>query len=302
MILVLPLLTACIEYGLEDPDSEVQQSVVVTEYFEQESLSGLDLLFVVDATPSMAEEQDALAQAASDLLTGLLGWQLSWQIGVVSMDLREEGLLRGRPWVITPSTPDSGQALRLALQVGSSGLPPSAGMEAALLALDPENTANLGFRRPDAALHVVFVSDGDDQSDVGVDAAFLAWMQEEAETSGRRAVASAVVGDVPGGCEGETGSATPGARYAAVSTQLGGAVQSVCTGSFSDVAAQISLLGQEGHREFVLQAEPLPGSLRVFVDGTRATGWILEGTSVVFEEAPIAGAGIRAEYRIGEAP
>ena len=300
MIQVLPLLLACVEYGLEDPDSEVQQSVVVTEYFDQESLSGLDLLFVVDATPSMAEEQDALSLAANELLNGLLGWQLSWQIGVVSMDLREQGQLRGRPWVITPHAPDPGQALRLALQVGSSGLPPSAGMEAALLALDPENTANLGFRRPDAALHVVFVSDGDDQSAAEVDSTFLAWMQAEAEASGRRAVASAVVGDVPGGCEGEAGSATPGTRYAAVSSALGGVVQSVCAGSFSDVASQISLLGQEGRREFVLQAEPLPDSLRIFVDGTRATNWTLEGTTVLFEEAPPAGADIRADYRIGE--
>ncbi len=300
MIVVLPLLMACTEYGLEDPDSEVQQSVMVTEHFDQESLSGLDLLFVVDATPSMAEEQDALALAANDLLTGLLGWQLSWQIGVVSMDLREQGQLRGRPWVITPSTPDPGHALRLALQVGSSGLPPSAGMEAALLALNPENAANLGFRRADAALHVVFVSDGDDQSEAAVDAVFLAWMQAEAEATGRRAVASAVVGDVPGGCEGEAGSATPGARYAAVSTQLGGAVQSVCAGSFSDVAAQISVMGGEGRREFVLQAEPLSESLRVFVDGARSTAWKLDGRTLVFDEAPPAGADIRVEYRIGE--
>jgi hypothetical protein len=301
MTCLLPLLLACVEYGLEDPDSQVQRSAAVTEYFNQESLSGLDLLFVVDATPSMAEEQGALAEAAKGLLTGLFGWQLSWQIGVVSMDLREEGRLRGRPWVITPSAADPEGALALALQVGSSGLPPSAGMEVALLALEPDNFANLGFRRPDAALHVVFVSDGDDQSAADVDARFLAWMQAEAEASGRRVVASAVVGDVPGGCEGEAGSATPGARYAAVAQSLGGAVQSVCAGSFSDVASQISLLGQEGSREFMLQAEPLAGSLRVFVDGERSSGWSLDGQRLIFEEAPVAGADIRVEYRIGEA-
>ena len=72
---------------------------------------------------------------------------------------------------------------------------------------------NVGFRRPDAALHVVFISDGDDESgdvlgDHPVDA-FLGLLAAEESRTGRAARASAVVGDVPDGCTGDDGAALP---------------------------------------------------------------------------------------------
>ena len=54
-----------------------------------------------------------------------------------------------------------------AARVGTSGAPPESGLAAAWLALTEPNISgsNRGFRRPDALLHIVFVSDNDDQSD-----------------------------------------------------------------------------------------------------------------------------------------
>ena len=65
---------------------------------------GVDLLFVVDDTASMAQEQAALAADFESLANQLDAAQVAWQVGAVttSMDGADAGLLQGSPWILTP--------------------------------------------------------------------------------------------------------------------------------------------------------------------------------------------------------
>lgn len=303
------LLLGCVEYGLGDPDATVVPDVAVTETFQQAPLPGLDVLFVVDSTGSMAEEQAGLSGAVDRFLDGLLDLGVSYQVGVTTTDPADAGALQGRPWIITPSTPDPAGALAAALQVGVASVPPSAGLDGAARALADATGVNLGFRRDDAALHVVFIADGDDASGdwLGADpvAGFAALMVAEAARTGRAAVASAVVGDVPSGCSGPGGTALPGTRYAAVAEATGGEVVSICTANFGEVVDAITPGGVEFATEFVLQESPAEGSVTVSVDGERQeSGWSVDyaAPSVVFAVSPPAGSAIEVRYLLAERP
>ena len=311
LLLPLSLLAGCSDFFIRSQDPVVVEAVVVEERFVQEGLPELDLLFVIDDTSSMASEQVRLLEALEALPALLDEAGLSWQIGVVSMDLSQEdaGLLQGAPWIITPEVDDPEDALRRAADLGTTGRPPEAGLAAAVLALSEplRSTANRAFRRSTAALHVVVVSDADDDSadfleDPGAD--LLSLLLAEEGLSGQPARLSAVVGPEPSGCNGEDGStATAGSTYLAVAEASGGTVESICEVDFAPVLAAIGELPISWPDTFWLQAEPVPATLRVSLDGVRQDeGWALmdEPWAIVFTLAPDPGAEVVVRYEVAE--
>jgi hypothetical protein len=159
----------------------------------------LDLLFVVDNSSSMLDQQQALAAAFPrmiDALTQLDGALPNLHIGVVTSDLgtsaldgappappvgigtgaceqtgddgvlRTSALLSTNPTFIDTGTPNFGGALAEAFQdlavVGTEGCGFEQHLGAAARAVT--HPANAGFLRPTANLAVVFIADEDDCS------------------------------------------------------------------------------------------------------------------------------------------
>jgi len=301
---VLLWLQGCLDYGLGDPDRTAVAPLPVTERFVQSGYARVDVLLVVDGTGSMAEEQAGFAGAAQRFLDRLEALGVDYQVGVTTMDPADGGALQGRPWIITPAAEDPAAALADALRVGTDSTGPSAGLDVAALALEDAGGTNLGFLRSDAALHLVFVSDADDESAevLGADpvAALEARLAARAELTGREVVASAVVGDAPDGCTGPGGTALPGLRYLDLAARTGGASLSICVSDFSPVVEAMGGVAVEWPVRFELQAEPVAGSVWVEVDGARADGWSLETDppAVVFDLAPSGGAEILVHYTL----
>lgn len=303
-------LSACIlEFGIDpiDPPDPPRSLVAVEDVFVQEPLPAVDLLFVVDDTASMEQEQGALAEQFSTLTARLDSEGVAWQIGVTSTDMLspDSGALRGAPYVLTPSTPDAQAAFDAAVHVGIEGLGPEAGLAAAVRALDLSvpGDANAGFRRPGAILHVVFVSDADDQSDawLGPDpvGAFLDRMAQEA-MDGVPAVASAVVGDVPSGCSSALGSAQPGFRYADAA-ESGGSAVSICDADFSQLTDAIGSVSVAYPSAFALSRVPATSTVQVELDGVGSVeGWVLEldPPTVVFAAPPAPATHIAVRYLV----
>ena len=299
----------CGEFGVSDHDEAVQNPIFVEDSFVQAPLPKLDVLWVIDDTPSMAEEQIALAEALSTFTDALSQADLAWQVGVVRTDISGEdaGVLQGLPWVITPSLDDPAGALAEAAAVGLAGQPPESGVAAAWLALSEplRNGLNSGLRRSDAALHIVIVSDSDDASDRLLggrpDEAFALFLASEESRTGQPATLSAVVGDAPGGCAGQSGVAREGARYIAVADASGGTVQSICEPSFTSVISAIASNTVPWTLRFELSEEPVLTTVRVQVDGRRQDeGWELQTSpaAVLFELAPDPGAEIQVRYQV----
>lgn len=305
MLLWMLLGASCSDTGLNDPDDDVVEPVVVEERFVQAPWPELDVLFVVDATGSMAEEQAGIASAAPEFLARLDELGVLWQVGVTTTDLDDGGALQGRPWILTPSTEGAAALLADALLVGTDRPPPSAALDAATLALADADGLNLGFRRRDAALHVVFVSDADDESGevLGTDVVgnFLNVLAAEEAATAHPARASAVVDDGSGACDAPGYDTLPGTRFVQVAEESGGRVASICTDDFASVADALGDVGVEGGHLFPLQAVPADGSVVVEVDGARVTeGWIVDPAlpALLFAEPPPLDAIIVVTYEI----
>lgn|GEM_PF-1428260 len=301
-------LVGCTEFVLRDNPEPTDDEVEVTETFKQVDRPRVDLLFVVDNTASMEPARAALADAAESFVATLDADQLAWQLGVVSTDLDSHlsGVLQGEPWIITPATTDGPAALARALDV-APGQAPTGGLGAATRALtEPRrSTDNRGFRRPDAALHIVVISDADDQSGsvLGVEPAeaFLELLDDEATMSGHPTALSAVVGDPGTGCTGLAGTALPGDIYAEVAEASDGAVASICDADLGTVVRQLGTLVQDGTRRFELQAVPVPDTVRVEVDGVRLDGvWELDldPPAIVLDTPPPLGSALSVRYTI----
>jgi cysteine-rich repeat protein len=159
-----------------------------------------DILFVVDSSRSMCEEQINLRNSFQSFIDGLTAFaDVDFHIGVVTtdtLDPAESGRLRNTPVpitnsmdclvalpppqdcttglpnplpkILTPATIDIARTFRCIAQVGIGGWGIEAALGAVELALSPpllaDPTANAGFLRDDALLAIVFVGDEDDCS------------------------------------------------------------------------------------------------------------------------------------------
>jgi hypothetical protein len=125
------------------------------DYLEQVSGREVDVLFVVDNSGSMGEEQDNLSRNFSSFINVAQTWDADLHIGVVTTQIEgtirhpsagntDPGELVGSPRIITSSTPSIASAFERNANVGTSD-PGTAesGMESAHLALSDPNITNL---------------------------------------------------------------------------------------------------------------------------------------------------------------
>ena len=100
MSLVLTLMMAC------TPDNEISRRST-TDVFLQEPLSEVDILWVIDDSNSMAEEQLLVADGFEAFISSLAETNIDFHVGVVSTDMdlsnASRGVLLGNPTVLTDS-------------------------------------------------------------------------------------------------------------------------------------------------------------------------------------------------------
>lgn len=129
-----------------------------------------DILLVLDQSPSMIDEFTAIAGEV-EAIEASLG-DIDYHIGVVSMDT-DTADIRGRlqgsgtPRYLSPATDDLPTALTELLVATPDLSFFERGVGSAYLVLYemPDAPENVGFRREDAPLHIVFMSDEPDQTD-----------------------------------------------------------------------------------------------------------------------------------------
>ena len=136
---------------------------------------GLDLLLAVDTSSSMASELEGFAALVPPLLDALDA-TADLRVGVITLDMADaehQGRLvqtQGLRWV-DGQTPDADVRLFELLDLQPDGSGTAQGRDAVFEALwvhDQAGGANDGFVRDGAALHVVVLSDGSDDSALGL--------------------------------------------------------------------------------------------------------------------------------------
>ncbi len=299
--------------------------------FVQTSGQTVDVLFVVDNSGSMGEEQDNLSDNFADFINGAQAFQNDYQIGVVTTDMDSEqqsGRLRS-PRIMRRGAGVESQ-FRGAVDVGTNGSGTERGLAAAKAALsDPlafdtgvacANDAacvmpdrcvegvcggpNRGFVREEAALEVIFVSDEDDFSDASLNFYVDFLKNIKGFRNESRFHANAIVGARNGqaaSCTGPGGEASAGSRYVEVAQRTNGRVFSICEADFGRPLQEIGNRAFGLPVQFFLSRPADRQTIAVSVNGqARASGWSYDATSnsVVFDagSVPQPGQTVRVEY------
>ena len=299
-----PMLIPLVGQGVVNPFNE--------DKFTQ--LTKVDVLFVIDNSCSMSEEQSGLGANFASFIEPANNVGVDYQIATITTDvdncanpqtadrpaLVSQGqcgyfadgneLTANADWRIIDENdlPSPADAFGDVALQGVNGSASERGFEAARRALsDPLiNGWNGGFLRADADLSIVFVSDEEEQSQNTTD--FYVGFFRSIKGPSQSVTVSAVAGDTPDGCGGFQADA--GFRYMDAVTQTGGLYESICT---TDWAQTMQNIGASvfGYRlRFPLSQEADPSSLEVFVDSAPipAQWWTYQSQGNFLEFSPLA--------------
>jgi len=192
----------------------------------------VDVVFVVDSSRSMTRYQSTLSKSGAGFFETIAA--LDYHVGAISMDVSEPGqagilqLGLGERFV-TRRTPDPDAAFADMVQIGNDARSREAGIATAhlLIFVKPDAEENVGFRREGAPLHLVFVSDEDDQSDEDIVAdATEAFAGLDGGTRAHSLVAYEF---------------TTGERYLALTQTFGGLAAPIGSTDFTDFLDEVAL-------------------------------------------------------------
>ena len=297
------------------------------EVFLQEPTNMVDILWVVDNSQSMADEQAKIAERFDEFVTGINEAGVDWHIGVISTDLDNEdeaGLLLGDPSVLTLKTEDYRYRFQEMVQVGIGGSDMEKGIDAAYKALSQPRVSgvNDGFRRDGAMLMINYFSDENDCSDrdnlwgieddepcynhpgLLVPVVQLIDDYRELVSSGERLIVSAIVGpEISAGCEG----AKPGSRYQTMADAFGGFKGNICDTSFGEIMAELGLQAGGMKTSFILKNFAVESTIEVWIDDEPSLpdpdhGWTYDSQYHVLhfqgDGIPARGSRIQVEYEV----
>ncbi len=275
-----------------------------TDVFVQGAKPKLDILFVVDNSNSMKDEQDVLALGLPTLVekASLAGQVV--QMAVTTTDaIVDSGVMVGEPPFVDGKAID--EFLNRLSSIGLEGDLNERGLEAAWLALSGANVAadgpNAGFLRPDAELAIIFVSDEDDHSLNDEET----WVQRFGELKQLWTGVGVTVHSVVATSNDCSDLATIGSRYIAVSQAYSGQVVNICSPDFAEKFSLQGSLAFSVKDRFYPTYPPQPDTLQVRIDGSDCVeGWVWNPTAkaLIFDSSspcfPTGGAEVELDYQV----
>ena len=240
----------------------------VTDEFEQAGNNWTDVLWVVDNSCSMGEEQISLAVNFAAFLDIVEVLDIDYHIAVITTD---DPTFQGAVPIMTPSTPSVAQAFADAVNVGTTGSYIEQGYEMSAQALTPPLAApgghNDGFLREEAGLRVIYVSDEEDQSPDTV-TAYLQLLQG-LEVNPDHVILSGITGQLTG-CPG----AESAPRYEQGVADTDGISSSICDPNWVNTLSNLAWLSLSWQDTFALSDEPVQETIEVELNGVPVyAGW-----------------------------
>ena len=247
-----------------------------------------DIIFSVDQSCSMDDDQARLASNFNYFINELSNYTNDWQIIVANDD---DGCASQ---VLDPTV--SGYQSAFSSQVSRGG----GSYTESLLTVTSNavekavnGQCNHGFLRNDAMLHIIMVSDEPEQS-------ARTWDFYVNKVIGLKGDASlvkmsAIVGDYPGGCS----TADAGTGYYEAANYTNGEFLSICATSW---ASYMTALAEASVNQsaFSLSATPVESTIVVAVNGqNRTSGWYYEASAnsvIITENVPEGGDEVIIDY------
>ncbi len=289
------------------PDNEVVRQSH-SDLFYQEPTDRVDILWVVDNSLSMSDEQAEVADKFGDFIDNIESSGMDFHIGVINTDMDDpvsgRGQMLGDTAYITPDTPDYIAEFQSRVQVGVEGSDREKGIDAAITALTEPliSSTNAGFLREDSTLSIIYVSDENDCTDRGALDGYteaqtcydhsdelvpILDLIDEYETlkegTTDRLLVSAIVGpEISENCDG----AVPGFRYHTMAEAFGGLKSSICQSSFASIMEQLGLQVSGELTSFQLSYFAVEDTIEVYIDDDSVPGEIIELDSETWVQVP----------------
>lgn len=196
----------------------------------------VDILFVVDNSGSMREEQAKIAEAFSGFIAQIA--HMDWRIAITTTDNSKAGECnKGNLCSMLPSqyyvdktTPFVNDIFIQKIQQGTSGSATEVGLSVILAFLEGKRADYQSFIRPDASFVSIVVSDEDESSSLTA-ASFVDRMDKQLAPQGKKGVVHSSI-YIPGSsCPS---GATQGRTYNEASVLTGGIVASICDNHYGN--------------------------------------------------------------------
>ena len=234
----------------------------------QVTVPSVDVLFIVDNSGSMSEEQRSLRDNFGAFMQYFAGSGLDYHVGVVSTDCdspREKGVLiqddsATDRYIDNSYTEDEAvTSFKARANLGTNGSSDERGTDAAWAALiDNASGTNVGFPRDEADLSIVIISDERNWSRDHSVNEFASWM------NGLKPDGSVYFSSVVG--LGNTcRTAERGTGYLEVTAQVGGIEWDICSTDYASLLDELGLQAAGLKNEFFLSLVPVEESIEVSV-------------------------------------
>jgi hypothetical protein len=277
------------------------------DQYMQEGNNATDILFTVDNSCSMGQEQTAMAVNFAAFLQIIQALDINYHLGVASTDVNgDQGYLQGSVPIITASTPDPSGEFSANVNLGTSGSAIEQGFESAHMALDMayNGTGNTGFLREDAGLRIVFVSDEQEQSSSILGWAvgdYVSWF-ESLKANPEHVLLSDITGGMSG-CSGAGGNASSASDYVTATAMTGGISASICDPNWVSTLSALGWLSQSFADTFELSQTPVENTIEVRLNEVLVyVGWIYDSAlnAIVFDASHVPDNGdvIEASYTV----
>lgn len=248
--------TAETEQTIEQDTDTASNPIWVDSFTQVSSMNGIDIVWVVDRSGSMRNNDDKLEQGMNTMLTILnQEFSVSWRIGIISTDPTESAQNQTFPLVMGD---DYTTAMNNLSWIGSPGREQGF---SAFQSYYLDNPYSQTWMRHSASLLVIFVSDEDDQSfnEFPQASDFSQWYSSIRQQS----FLASIVISTEDSCEHDIGD-----RYIEATNNLQGQVVDICSEDWSPSIRAITDRLQP-YEEWYLTHPPLFGEsgIYIFEDG-----------------------------------
>jgi len=309
LLLMSLLLTACSpDYGILPPeqiinqqyqqDTAIEGDVWVDSMFQRQTTNGIDIIWIIDQSGSMANDSDRIIAGIEAMLNSLP--ESGWRLNIISTDPDS-----AFGYDLFPIIP--GDSLDMLIDLFAS-MQDLSGIDergfSAIYNYLKYNDYSDWWMREDAALLVVFVSDEDEQStsDFPFVSDFVDWFSSLKHPGSTFVASIANLSADETVCNPIPTPDVVGKRYTEAANNFNGAIIDICSNDWSQ-GVQDAIDGTDPYEEISLTHIPAEGSVRVFLDGVDTiSGWYYDASRniVVFEVIPDGGVLIEVAYIIDE--
>lgn len=278
---MLILLLACTTDNTNPKDTEtnlsnppILEDKTQVDEITQASLTPVDVLWVIDNSVSMMEEQQALRDNFGSFIGYFTDLGLDYHVGVVSTDMdnaNQSGKLildhtaTNRYIDNTFSAEEALRSFQERADLGTRGSNNERAKDAAFAALNGQIDVNQGFYRDNASLSIIVISDepdmGPGHSQISV-AEFSDWMLGLKTSTDYTVSFSSIVPLTPNDCS----THEQGSGLLEVTERVGGIKWSICRDNWSELLDELGYQSAGLAREFFLSLAPVEDSIMVTVN------------------------------------